>query len=343
MLSTISVSPAITAEATNKWKFPFFKKSLFLGTSILACTLLPYKLYSENLSTDELQSKPLVTLSYVNSRLEGYTPEEHSLIRRDLAIIRDLCFFDAKPVTGEKSPVYYGSAGAPGSCKTTILETFLQDKENFVYADPDQRALRYMVFTYLLGLNNYNYSLASSSSVLRIEQYAKWRGASNYICSVILNEAFKGRHNIAHGTTATSPQVEGFYQRLKEAGYEIVLNVCLATDNTRAGAIKHRDEIQAFYQSTSEDALKKGYMFFDRMPVYFKYANELYFYWSDEGQFSNPDGKPKKSTVFAKFTKKDGLVVSNESLMAKFKDQYNQRRKAETSLPAFEKLFEAEG
>ena len=209
----------------------------------------------------------------------------------------------------------------------------MHEKDNFVYADPDQRALRFMIHTYIQQLSTYHYSLASSPASLQVAQYNKWRDASNFIANTLLNEAYAGGYNIVHGTTSTSPHVEKIYQKLKKKGYKIVLLLCLASDETRLEAIKHRETKQGFSQNNPEDTVNKGKMFFERIPVYAKYADEIHFYRSAEGRFSNTEGAPKKSKAFAHFDRESGLTVFDTALMDNFRSEYKHAAGHGTALP----------
>ena len=148
---------------------------------------------------------PLIPNDFVQSHLKDYSEEETNLITDDLSDIRQLCFRGVSGPNGTK--VYVATAGGPGASKSTILETYLHDKPNFAYLDPDQRSLKYMINTYQQEFTNYNIAQASGIKPLLQKAYDKWRGGSNYIASTLINEAFSNGYNIAHGTTSTSPHV----------------------------------------------------------------------------------------------------------------------------------------
>jgi len=67
-----------------------------------------------------------------------------------LQIIKALSF---RKKSRPSQPLYVGTAGGPGSMKSTILETFMaeaaENGSNFVYTDPDICGLKFMVNTYL--------------------------------------------------------------------------------------------------------------------------------------------------------------------------------------------------
>ncbi len=219
------------------------------------------------------------------SHIKDYTSEEKDAILKDLDVVRSVC----SPIQEKNSiqrPLYLATAGAPGSRKTTILERFMKHyvlSSHMTYLDPDQRALKFMPHTY--------YSQSLSALAIAEEEnyiqqvqnaYEKWRGASNFITLILLEEAFAKRQNIAHGSTSTGAHISEFLSKVKQAEYEIILLLCSAQDNLRKEAIEYRNNEQKFYQSTPEDAVSKGKIFPMRMRSYFTYADTLYLFWSDE-------------------------------------------------------------
>lgn len=215
------------------------------------------------------------------SHLVDYSEEELQAIDKDLAVVRSVCL----PNASTETPVYLATAGAPGARKTTTMELFLRDNPSLqpiAYLDPDQRSLKFMVHTYyarslsVLALNSYdNYFQASKAA------YEKWRGASSYIALTLLEEAFEKKCSIAHGSTSTGAHVGSFFPALKQAGYTITLLLCSCEDALRFDAVQYRNNEQKFYQSTPEDALSKGKLFPERLPIYLQNADQLYLYWSD--------------------------------------------------------------
>jgi hypothetical protein len=225
------------------------------------------------------------TPQMIASHMKAYSDEEKALIEKDLAVVRSICFTEAKNPQNKK-PVYLATAGSPGARKSTILERFLNTHPEYaqaVYLDPDQRGLKFMSHTY------YNRSLANSviadtpNYALAVKQaYEKWRGASNYITLTLLEDAFAQKRDIVHGSTSTGDHIPAFLTKVKDAGYEVVLLLCSCEDEFRAKAIEYRNNEQKFYQSTPEEALTKGKFFPQRMPVYFAHADVLHLYWSDD-------------------------------------------------------------
>lgn len=262
----------------------------------------------------------LVPMSVVEQNLQDYTDEEKALIGDDLSNIDQLIFRNKSP---NSNAFYLGTAGGPGSCKSTILETILQNDplfQNACYIDPDPQGLRLMINTYLTrGLSFYTISQAASFKDAQVKAYNYWRGGSNYIAQTLLNKAFKGGFNIAHGTTATSPVVEKFYKALKDKSYTITLVLCYATDETRGKTIQYRTETQANYQATPEDAIQKGKMFPERFPVYFQYADSLRLYWTD----NFPSGGSKEVARIENQT----LTIKDPIGYKSFVNQYEEDRK----------------
>ncbi len=219
----------------------------------------------------------------ISTHLKGYSEEELAAIERDLSVVRSVCLPEVQYKS--KKPIYLATAGAPGSRKTTILERFLHNHPalEFAYLEPDTRTLKFMVHTYYskslspFELAEYNnYSLAIKSA------YEKWRGASNYISLILLEESFSQKRNIAHGITSTGGHIGSFLEKIKNANYEIVLLLCSCEDDLRQKAIKYRNDEQKFYQSSPEDAISKGKIFPQRIKIYFTWADTLYLFWSDD-------------------------------------------------------------
>ncbi len=233
-----------------------------------------------------LSAEPLFfSPQMIANHLNDYSAEEKELIAQDLAVVRSLCL-PSQPQQPLSKPQYIATAGAPGSRKTTILERFLSQRpqtEHIAYIDPDQRALKFMVHTYL--------SQSLSARVVAEQPlygnavkaaYEKWRGGSNFIALTLLEEAFASRRSVAYGTTSTGEHTPKFLANVKAAGYEVTLLLCSCEDPFRQKAVQYRNEEQKFYQSTPEDALANGKLFPQRMAAYFAYADVLQLFWSDD-------------------------------------------------------------
>ncbi len=271
----------------------------------------------------------LLNNDYVQKFLSEYSPAEVALIKDDLDNIRKLCFRNIIPaVTNER--IYVATAGGPGASKSTTFENYLDKKTNFVYLDPDQRALRFMINTYSQEFSNGKISqkkvhTRSDWESLLHKAYNKWRPASNYITSVLLNEAFLNGENIAHGTTSTSEHVETLYKKLKENGYKIVLLLCYSTEEERIRALQHRFKNQSFIQIIDpQDIINKGKIFPERFPIYFQYADEIELYWIDnflEG-----------AMLAARLERGKGMTTYNAEAMQKFSQKYDKDRKDKTHL-----------
>ncbi len=227
-----------------------------------------------------------------------YTVEEKKKILEDLERIRQRVFREKTPrpyIDIDKvpyetyllaKPKYYASAGAPGAGKSTTLEVFLENlpesiKQHLVYLDPDQCVLKFM-YAYLESLTCLAYAKAASNHAALKSAYDTWRAASNYICHTLLREASKREeYSIAHGTTSTSPHIAALYESIQRKGYVITLLLCAANDETRENNIKRRETEQGFVQVDPAEVVSKGKLFPERFDIYFKYADELYFYWND--------------------------------------------------------------
>jgi hypothetical protein len=221
----------------------------------------------------------------IETHLSSYSETEKVAIAKDLEVVKSVCFSDVRlPIYGRR-PVYLATAGGPGSRKTTILERFLHHHLEYAhgaYIDPDPRTLRYMVHTYYSqSLSPLVISESDDYSDVLKEGYYKWRGGSNYIALTLLEEAFQKSYDVVHGTTSTGSHIDQFFPAVKEAGYKIVLLLCSCEDELRKEAIEYRNKEIRFFQSSPEDAVQKGILFPERMPLYFQYADTLYLFWSD--------------------------------------------------------------
>ncbi|MBX9702838.1 MAG: zeta toxin family protein, partial [Silvanigrellaceae bacterium] len=279
------------------------------------------------------QTTSLVPESLVKELLQPYTKQEQKAIKEDLQNIRSLIFTHLKKAPGER--VYVATAGGPGASKSTILESYLAHLpygKSFAYIDPDQRGLKFMINTYVSDINNYAYSMNPHDNALLKEKYNKWRNASNYIANTLLNEAFKKKYAIAHGTTSSSPFMKDFYQTLKKKGYKITLLLCASSYENRLNAIKHREDVQKFVQATPEDVMNKVNLFYKNFPVYFDFADEIHMFWTDK--FSEGS---KEVALFAKNSK---IKILDESDFEKFKNSYETFRSQQTntSLPSFNEI-----
>lgn len=272
----------------------------------------------------------LVPSHVVQDFLKSYSPEELKKIEKDHVIIKELCFGE----TLAPKKHYVATAGGPGASKTTVLETYLHAHPGFVYTDPDQRALKFMVHTYIVSNNNYAISQSASFQDLLKKSYKKWRGASNYIANSILNDAFAKGMPIAHGTTSTAKTMGSFYETLKQQGYHITLLLCVSREDNRLAAVKHRAQHQAFVQSTSEDVIQKGKLFFENFPLYFKWADDMELYLVED--FS------KNALLVGTWTKEKGLKILHKDFQ-KLKNLYEDfRRKNNPSLHGFDALLDSD-
>lgn len=267
----------------------------------------------------------LVPQSIVDDFNKAYSVDEINRINKDLEVIKGITFDGKQAANGQ--PVYVATAGGPGSSKSTILETYLKDFPNFVYVDPDQRSLRFMVHTYLQEFNSYAFSKRFYPEIQK-HAYNYWRGASNYIANTLLNTACEDGYNIAHGTTSTGG-VEHLYKGLKKRGYKIVLFLCVTTQKNAKKAVEYTSKNNGFYQADPEDVVNKGEKFYERFSVYFKYADEIVIYWVEK--FS------KGFIKAAEFTRQGGMKIHDSGAYKKVLHQYEKRQKAQ-NLTSFESL-----
>jgi len=288
------------------------------------------------LAAISLQAELFFSPSLIAKHLETYTEAEVKLIKKDLEVVRSVCFGDKEKTD---SRYYLATAGAPGARKTTILEKFVAlhpEYQDGVYIDFDPRTLRFMVHTYYAESLNYRVisEVQDYTQVIK-NAYEKWRPASHYILRTLMEEAVASQRSIVFGTTSTDPRTPVFFEKLKQQGYQIVLLLCSCPDQVRHDAIEYRNDVVRFYQSSPEEAVSKGKVFPGRMGAYFDYADLLYFYWSDA--LFSPE---RLAAVW-----QDGkLEIHDEEAMRCFIDKYEADRRALAEegqiIPSFESYLE---
>ena len=275
----------------------------------------------------KFEIESLFPQNMVEKLLETYSEKEKNLIFNDLKNINNLCFQDKEPSI-ETERIYVATAGGPGACKSTILENYIQNKPNFVYVDPDPRALKFMINTYYQSITYHQISKNRSYQDLLKNSYNKWRWASNYIAYTILNNAYNKGYSIAHGTTSTSPTINLLYKKLKQEKYKIILLLCYTSDDARIKALEHRAHVQAFVQSSAEDTINKGKIFVEKFPTYFEYADEINLYWTQNFL--------QGSIHAATYKKETGLIIHDKEALNFFTKQYNLDNK--NQMASFDKL-----
>lgn len=271
----------------------------------------------------------------IAKHLETYTDREVQLLEKDLTVVRSICLDDTH---NTDTRFYLATAGGPGARKTTILEKFVATHPEYqdgVYLDPDPRTLRFMVHTYYAqSLSPLVISRVQNYDQLIKNAYDKWRAGSNYIVLTLLEEAVAKGRSIIYGTTSTGAHIPNFFAKLKENDYQIVLLLCSCPDTLRQEAVKYRNDVVRFYQSSPEDAVAKGKFFPQRMEAYFTYADLMYFYWSDD-LFS-----PER---LAAVWRKGKLEVHDAQAMQCFAEKYEIDRQILAAegqiIPPFESYF----
>lgn len=235
------------------------------------------------LSSVGMHAELFFTPEMIQSHLKPYTNHEIQLLEKDLLVVRSICLDDTH---NTDSRFYLATAGSPGSRKTTILEKFVANHPEYldgVYLDPDPRTLKFMVHTYHnQSLTHLTISQTENYDLVIKNAYEKWKPGSNYIMLRLFEEAAHLGRSIIHGTTLTGTHISDFFSALKKKDYQIVLVLCSCSDELRKQAIEYRNQVVRFYQSSPEDAITKGKFFPQRMPLYFAYADEMFFYWSDD-------------------------------------------------------------
>jgi hypothetical protein len=258
----------------------------------------------------------LIPQELVDGQLSVYNQLDKDLIEKDLRVLKSIIFSE---LPGDEK-WYVGTAGSPGSGKSTGLEIALHEDPflktlHCVYIDSDQRVLQLMLHTYRQSTRVYERSKMDSWETVLRSAYQKWRSASNYIANTFLNRAMDGGYNIAHGTTATSPYIGDFYNGLKQAGYKIYLQLYFSKKETCCQAVNYRNQEQRFIQSTDDDLDQKFDGFLKNMPIYFEYADHIDCYWMDEGL----EGVPVGAKKVAQWTKQEKWAVFNDDGYAKMR------------------------
>ena len=287
------------------------------------------------LSCVALQAELFFTPEMISSHLKAYSDDEIQLVKKDLEVVRSVCLDGTQ---NAETRFYLATAGGPGARKTTILEKFVASHPKYqegVYLDPDPRTLKFMVHSYyaqsltplvIASTNDY-------SDVIK-NAYEKWRAGSNYIVLTLLEEAFAAGRSIVYGTTSTGAHIPNFFAKLKENDYQIVLLLCSCPDDVRFKAVDYRNNTVRFYQSSPEDAVAKGIFFPQKMETYFTYADQLYFYWSDD-LFD--------TEKLAGIWQNGKLEVIDHDAMQCFVNKYEADRAALAakgqSIPSFERLL----
>ncbi len=217
-----------------------------------------------------------------------YTPLEKSNLEADVNALYDQAIKNAHR---SEIPQITVSAGAPGAGKTMLMRKLLADwGTGVVYIDPDDVCLNGgMPSTYGKELATSLDQLSKTAfatlekrqeaeKALRQELYTKWRPASNAAHHTIAGHSIKNRYDIFFGTTASSPHTAGFFQFLKDRGYEITVLHVNAPDDVRWESVQERDK--TFVQTTKEDIIEKGHLVPQRIQdTYLKFADEIQFYY----------------------------------------------------------------
>lgn len=264
-------------------------------------------------------TRELISPSFLNTLISDYPKEEKKLIKKDLHNIRDLVFGHTFPKNIIK-PSYVATAGPPGAIKSTILETYVHnnpDLKKAAYIDPDQRGIKFMINTYIAkSLNCFTISQTPDYAKVQKHAYDYWRDASNYIAGKLLNQAFRKRYSIVHGTTSTGKIVETHYKTLHSANYYVTLLLCFSLDSARLDAIEYRNTRQGFYQQDEQDIFDKDILFMQRVEAYFNHADEMVLYWTE---------KFREPAIAAATYKDKKLTIHNEAALNKIIKEYNRK------------------
>ena len=232
-----------------------------------------------------------------------YSQEDLSKVEADIQSIWDK-IIRRNPDQTSRAVI---TAGAPGAGKTIKLKQDMEGK-NCAYIDPDDVCLKSQEITYLADITEGNGSQAS-----RKEAYDKWRPASNAATHIVLGNLIRDKYAFYFGTTSSSPMTYKFFEFLKAQGYDIKLIHVVAPDSIRVESIKERDKI--FIQTTEQDIIEKGGLVPQRITdTFFKYADEIDFYYRDEVH---------EDAVLAATWKNKHITVIDEGAYEKMKAVHN--------------------
>lgn len=281
-----------------------------------------------------LQAEEYFPAEKIAAHLASYDEKAREDVAKDLKVVRSVCRVKEAPT--KDHPFYLGTAGGPGSRKSTISERFIQQNpiyQSGVKLDPDW-VLKLMVHTYQAQSLN-ALKVASSPNYLDVLRagYETWRGASNYITLTLIEEVLQKKADLIHGTTSTGAHVEELFQKLKKEGYHITLLLCYCEDEIRKQAMEYRASEQRAYQSSPED----GKIFVEKLSLYFKYADSLYLYWSDDVL-----AEERRAAIFDKgeMIVEEGCFCALDSFMDKFGRDRNVLQAEGKSIPSWEELVQ---
>jgi predicted ABC-type ATPase len=216
-----------------------------------------------------------------------------SLVAKDEEAIRAKYLDSLNGRAKDMNPFYVATAGAPLAGKTTLLDQFLENTSRiFGRVDPDPWGMLEMQNAYIdylmnLPISTLNLKTGKNRTLTKeeikyekgVRAYNVARPASNYITLKIQNELAERGHNIAHGTTLTSPHIRHPLTALKAKGYQVHILLCGAPDEVRLEGQDYRAREQGYYQATPEDVIQKGEMFPQRFEDYFAFADSMDMYW----------------------------------------------------------------
>lgn len=272
----------------------------------------------------------------ISSYMKEYSSNEKEAILKDLEVVKGVCFLKENVLVNK--PIYLATAGAPGSDHALIVEKFMAknfSKTPFIYLDPDERGLKFMVHTYYsqslsaLSISQYKTHLDAVT-----QAYEKWRSASNFITYTLLEEAFNAHQNIAHGTTSTKRDLPSFFSKVKDSGYEIILLLCSANEAVLNKIIEHRNNEKKMYFSTPEDNTNKAIAFVKMIPNYLKYADALYIFWKNDST---------EEEQLAAVLKKGKMEIVNSQALDRFIEQFEKDRmiinKENGQIPSWKELL----
>ncbi len=231
-----------------------------------------------------------------------YTLEERGVIQQELSRLFNTLSGGCVPKQGCKT--FTLTAGAPGAGKTTLLNRYQQNL-GAVYADPDETVLKAMV-PYLEDVSKTDIFTA----------YTKWRWASNYISTSLMNMAAERDLDIVHGITATGPAVSTLYENVRRAGYEIHTLIVGASEQVRLESARRRFEVEHSRATSPADLIEKGRLFYECLPVYFEKSDRLSVFWRDAADHNSP--------VLAATAEKGQVTIHNADALRAFNTDNNK-------------------
>ena len=226
--------------------------------------------------------------------LDKYNEAELALIYQDFCELKEETFRDVS-----KALDYVVTAGGPGSGKSTVLETLIQNGEcpdatydktlKRAYIDTDRSCLLRMNHTYRADLE--------SGTRTPQEAYEQWQKASQFLANVYLAIALKEGCAIAHGSTMAIPPAMNALSAMKNHyGYHTTLLHISCDEEVRKQSEVNR-RAGGVVQCSDEDFVKKNDMFYTMLELYLTVPDKVVFSYRDKLYHSEWAAKAEKGCL----------------------------------------------